>query len=297
MRSILASPTQDALLLAVADQAFDYTPPSDRRPYFFNLLRPASFLRGISLPAGVQSVTAGNIQATSTLVVLWILSALLVGLVIFAPLARAGLPIQGRHGFRDAAAYFALIGVGFMLVQIPLVQRFSVYLGHPTYAVSVVLFSMILAAGAGSLFSDLVPIERRRGYLVAIPLAVSALLVVLALSVQALIDATLHLGLLARAATAVAAVAPPAFLMGTCLPFGLRLVRRVSEPALPWMWGINGACSVLAAVSAVGISMTWGIDANLALAAACYAFLTVPGVATWRRGVDASEPHDVEAAA
>ena len=64
-----------------------------------------------------------------------------------------------------------------MLVQIPLVQRFSVYLGHPTYAVSVVLFSMILAAGAGSLCSDLVPIERRAGWLVAIPLAIAALLV------------------------------------------------------------------------------------------------------------------------
>jgi spermidine synthase len=282
MQRIVTSPTRETLERAVADEAFDYSPPTDRRPYFFNLLRPASFLRGLALPAGVQSVTAGNIQATSTLVVLWILSALLVGLVIFAPLARAGLPIQGRHGFRNAAAYFALIGVGFMLVQIPLVQRFSVYLGHPTYAVSVVLFSMILAAGAGSLASDLVPIERRRGWLLALPLAIAVLLVGVALSLQSLIDATIARGLVVRCATAVAVVAIPAFLMGTCLPYGLRLVRRQGEAALPWMWGINGACSVLAAVSAIGLSMTWGIDANLGIAASCYAALAYFGVSLAR---------------
>ena len=99
-----------------------------------------------------------------------------------------------------------------------------------------------------------------------------------------MIDATLAQGLPARCATAVAMVAVPAFLMGTCLPFGLRLVRRLSEPALPWMWGINGACSVLAAVSAIGVSMTWGIDVNLGLAAACYALLAWVGVTLVRAG-------------
>jgi spermidine synthase len=282
MRRILASRSRAQLERAVADQPYDYTPPTDRRPYFFNLLRPGSFLRGLSLPSGIGSVTAGNIQATSTLVVLWILSALLVALVIFGPLLRAGLPRLERRSFANALLYFALIGTGFMLVQIPLVQRFSVYLGHPTYAVSVVLFSMILAAGAGSLVSDRIPVERRAGWLVAIPLAVAALLAGTALALQAVIDATLQQGLLARCATAVAVVAAPAFLMGTCLPFGLRLVRRLSETALPWMWGVNGATSVLAAVSAVGISMSWGIDANLGLAAACYALLPLSGLALAR---------------
>ncbi len=284
LRRIVSSDSRGALELAVQHQPYDYSPPTDRRPYFFNLLRPAAFLRGISLPAGIGSVTMGNIQATSTLVVLWILSALLVALVICAPLLRAGLPAIDRGSLRNASLYFALIGVGFMLVQIPLVQRFSVYLGHPTYAVSVVLFSMIVAAGAGSLCSDLVPIERRTGWLVAIPLGVAALLAAVAVSLQTLIDATLPQGLAARCATAIAVVAAPAFLMGTCLPFGLRLVRRLSEPALPWMWGINGACSVLAAVSAIGVSMTWGIDVNLGLAAACYASLAWVGVTLARSG-------------
>ena len=212
------------------------------------------------------------------------LSALLVAGAIFAPLLRMGLPDLDRRSFRNAALYFALIGTGFMLVQIPLVQRFSVYLGHPTYAVSVVLFSMILAAGAGSLVSDLVPVERRRTALVAIPLAVAALLAGVGLSLQSLIDATIAQGFVPRCAIAVAVVAVPALLMGTCLPFGLRLVRRQSESALPWMWGINGACSVLAAVSAIGVSMTWGIDVNLAVAGACYASLAVVGTAVARAG-------------
>jgi spermidine synthase len=284
MRAIVASRSPEELARAVAGQRYDYSPPTDRRPYFFNLLRPSAFLEGFRLPEGLGSVTAGNLQATSTLMVLWLLSAAGVALVIFAPLLRAGLPALDRAGFAHAALYFALIGAGFMWVQIPLVQRFSVYLGHPTYAVAVVLFSMILAAGAGSLASDRLQIERRRGWLAGVPLAIAALLGAATLALQPVIDATLHLELAARCAIAVAMTAAPAFWMGTCLPFGLRLVRRLSEPALPWMWGINGACGVLAAVSAVAISMSWSIDANLALAGVCYALLAVPGTALARRG-------------
>ncbi len=267
-----------ALRVYLGGAAYDYSPPSDQRPYFFNILRPGDLFAASSTDQGIGVVAAGNLSATRSLVLLWGISAGLVALVILAPLLRSGLPSMDRASFTHAVAYFALIGTGYMLVQIPLMQRFSVYLGHPTYAVAVILFSMILATGAGSLLSDRIPIEIRSGWLLAIPLGIAGLLLLGTLAIQTLMDATLRLGLVPRCAIAAGFVALTALPLGTCFPVGLRLVARHSEGALPWMWGVNGACGVLASVSAVGVSMWSGIHTNLYAAAGAYALLAVPGL-------------------
>ena len=79
---------------------------------------------------------------------------MLVAVIIGWPLVQSGRPAIPAPVFRASLAYFALIGFGFMFVQIPFLQRFSVFLGHPTYAFSIVLFFMILSAGLGSLVSE-----------------------------------------------------------------------------------------------------------------------------------------------
>jgi hypothetical protein len=166
-----------------------------------------------------------------------------------------------------------------MFVQIPLIQRFSIYLGHPTYTVAIILFSMILATGIGSYLSDLIDVEGRVAWLVAIPL-----------SIQPIIDSTIQRGLLERSGIVIALVSLVALPLGTCFPLGLRLVRRVSEDALPWMWGVNGACGVLASVSAVAVSMWSGINTSLLLATLLYTALVLPALALWRRGARAQSP-------
>ena len=107
----------------------------------------------------------------------------------------------------------------------------------------------------------------------AIPLAIAAGIVLMVLVMGPVMARTIHLGLAARSATAVALIAPVATLLGFCFPIGLRLVGRVSDHATAWMWGINGAFGVLASIVAVGVSMWLGISANLALAAVLYASL------------------------
>ncbi len=273
---------------SVAHATYDYSPPTDQRPYFFNILKPSSLLRGELELSNVGVIAQGNVLATATLALLWLLSALLVIVAIAGPLVRAGMPTMERVAFAHGLAYFALIGTGFMLVQVPLIQRFSVYLGHPVYAVAVILFAMILASGVGSLLSDAIRVEAQRRWLVCIPLGIAGLLVLVTSIIQPLIDTTIHLGIVGRCAVAVALVASVALPLGTCFPIGLRLVRRLSTDAMPWMWGINGACGVLASVSAVGISMVLGIDAGLLAAAVAYALLAVPALALWRRGRAAS---------
>ena len=131
---------------------FDLSPPTDERPYFFNMLKPRALVRPLP-PELAGYVVNGNVRAARTLLVLLAVSTVLVAVVILGPLARAGLPHMDGRSFGHGLAYFSAIGAGFMLIQIPLMQRFSVYLGHPTYAVAVILFSMILATGVGSYLS------------------------------------------------------------------------------------------------------------------------------------------------
>jgi hypothetical protein len=279
IHAIASSRTRAQLEDATADPNYDYSPPTDDRPYFFNILKPGSFHRAAQIEGfGVAGVVVGNSRATSTLVALFGIASVLVAVIILAPLALAGRPALPPVTFFWSIAYFSLIGFGFMLVQVPLLQRFAVYLGHPTYTFSVILFSMILFAGLGSLVSDRLRIERSRWH-AGIPIGVAASLTALTVALQPVFDATLSLELSERVIVTIGLTAPSSFLAGFCFPFGMRMVSRVSEDATAWMWGINGACSVLASILAVGISLWAGIHTSLFLAAALY--LTLAGVA-WR---------------
>jgi len=279
LRDIAGSRSWAELDAATADPRYDYTPPTDDRPYFFNILKPGSFHRVDEIGGfGVGGVLVGNSRATTTLVALFGIAICLVAGIIVTPLLRAGPPRMGGAAFAWSALYFALIGLGFMLVQVPFLQRFSVYLGHPTYTFSVVLFSMILFAGLGSLLSDRLSIDGRTWH-VGIPIGIAASLAGLVVALQSVFDATLPLGLPVRCLVAAGLMAPTSLLAGFCFPFGMRLVDRVARDATAWMWGINGACSVLASILAVGISLWAGIHVSLLLAATLY--LALAGVA-WR---------------
>jgi hypothetical protein len=276
---IAAARSHEELEALLAPLAFDYAPPHDERPYFFNIVRPGRLLRDDGLSEDLGVVAKGNLLATRTLVALWAISLVLVATVILGPLARAGLPRMRRGAFASAVFYFSLIGGGYMLVQVPLMQRFSIYLGHPTYTAAVTLFSMILATGLGSLLSDRVAIERASRARIAIPLGIAALLALGTVSLQPLIEQTIAWNLAARCAVVAAFVGTLALPLGLCFPLGLRLVRLHSDDAMPWMWGVNGACGVLASVSAVAISMWSGIDTSLQLATLAYGLLALPAVA------------------
>jgi hypothetical protein len=272
----------------VAPEPFDYMPPTDERPYFFNMVKPSSpFGAGDLMAQG--GILAGNLTATVSLGALFFVVLFLVALVIIGPLVRSGFPRMPRSSFALSVGYFAAIGGGFMLIQIGFMQRFSVYLGHPTYAVAIILFSMILATGIGSLISDRIPLEQKRGAVIAIPLITAALVGVVALILQQVIVGTIEQSLGARAAITIAVVAPVSIMLGMFFPMGMRLVGRLSQDAMPWMWGINGACGVLSSVIAVAISMWSGIHTNFYLALLTYALIAIPAVALWKAGKGAGE--------
>ena len=177
-----------------------------------------------------------------------------------------------RNDLENIPAFWV---AGFLFVQVPFMQRFSVYLGHPSHAVVVILFSMILTAGIGSLFSERIGIEQSKRFPLLQPLSIAVLLVLWTLAIQPLIENTIQLGLFTRIVLVIAAVTPPSFLMGMCFPMGMRLVEQLSPDALPWMWATNGAASVLGGVLAMGVSIWTGIDTGLLIGAGCYAFLAL----------------------
>jgi hypothetical protein len=282
---IARSASAAELAAATADPRFDYEPPTDERPFFFNMLKPRSFWEIYSLPRG--GVMWGNIRATFTLVLLFIIAAVMVLAIVVWPLVVAGRPPMGGSAFAASLLYFACIGLGFILLQIALLQRFSIFLGHPTYTFSVTLFAMILFAGAGSFVSDVLPATAAARLERWLPLIAAAAIAALTAVLQPITDSTIHLGLGPRIAIVVALIAPVSMLLGFFFPTGLRLVARLAPSATAWMWGVNGACGVLGSITAVGVSIWLGIQSNLIAAALLYALLLLP-VAALRRAHESS---------
>ena len=205
------------------------TPPTDERPFFFNqlpLYNPLQTLR-LALAIGTTHVTSGNLLATVTLMGLFSLSAVLVGATIILPI-RPAYAAANRRLVVTGTAYFLLIGVGFMSIEIGLLQRLSVFLGHPIYALSIVLFSMILATGLGSLLSDRVPLETRRRFMLWAVL-LGGYLGLLPLWLPALTGRFASATLLVRAILCVMVIAPAGVLMGYGFPTGMRLVSAIDQ--------------------------------------------------------------------
>jgi hypothetical protein len=173
--------------------------------------------------------------------------------------------------------YFGLIGIGFMMVEIGLLQRISVFLGHPVYALSVVLFSLILSTGIGSLVSERVPLDSG-ARLVGWSILTSLYLLLLPWWLPDILLRLESAGLLLRAGLAVLVLSPAGFLMGFGFPTGMRLVSAIDKKPTPWFWGINGAAGVLAASVAVLTSIEFGIDTTLRIGAICYLLLPGPAL-------------------
>jgi hypothetical protein len=165
-------------------------------------------------------------------------------------------------------AFFGAIGLGFLLLEIALIQRFVLFLGFPTYALSVVLFSLLLFTGLGSLASGRLA-DPRRGLVVALAGA-CVLMAAAAFGLQPLLRALIEWPFAARVAVTVALLAPAGALLGMAMPIGLTRLAGLHPGAVPWAWAVNGVASVLASVVAVAVAITWGFAAVTLLALACY---------------------------
>jgi hypothetical protein len=279
LRAIVTADSREQLDRRTRNFALDLTPPTDERPFFFNQLPLFDPLRTIQLAvvADNAGVVSGNLAATATLLILFAVSVALVLAAIVIPL-RPAIRDVGRTLAFGGTAYFLLIGLGFMSVEIGLLQRISVFLGHPTYALSIVLFSLILTTGIGSLVSDRWPLDSPVK-LIAWPALTGGYLLALPYWLPGVLRALEGEELLARAAVCVLTIAPAGLSMGYGFPTGMRLISAVNRAPTPWFWGINGGAGVLAATLAVACSIAFGISTTLIIGGLCY-LLLIPAALT-----------------
>lgn len=172
------------------------------------------------------------------------------------------------------SVYFSLIGMGFMLAEIALLERFSVYLGHPIYSLGVCLSGLILSSGLGSLTSDRLQLDTF-GKLVGWGGVVVVYLVGLERVLPTVLESTTDQERLLRIGISMMAIMPLGFLLGFAFPTGMRLVEAIDRQPTPWFWGINGATGVLASVLGLMFSISLGINVTMLLSAGCY-FLLIP---------------------
>jgi spermidine synthase len=251
----------------VAAYPLDISPATDDRPFFFNLVRLNDLLDVTLTTSGIYraSMEAFLILA-AVLGVTTGMGALFVLIPLWLGARRRGLPRPSG----GLLVYFGLLGVAFMLVEIPTIQRLTIYLGRPAYSLAVVLFSLLIFSGLGSLW-----VGRRSGksfhpYLRRLFPRLALLVALHAVAGAWLLQATISWPLPARLATTVALLAPLAFLMGMPFPLGVRWAGTRRPGVVPWLWGINGVMSVLGSALSIFLAIHVGLRLALWAAAGLY---------------------------
>lgn len=262
----------------ISDKEFyDISPSTDMRPFFFNQARLSKPLDvsiiALDINQKTTGVQMGQAKATFNLYLIILFSLIMVALVIVIPLLKT---VENKNStyIKAGTVYFMLIGLGFMFVEISLLQALGIFLGHPIYGLSVVLFSLIIFAGIGSLTSEKLPLDNNVKQ-IAWSLITCVYAIVLALSLQDIFYSYTDIMMMKRILISVAIVAPAGFLMGFAFPTGLRLTEQFDTRSTAWFWGINGACGVLGSSLAMAFNIAFGIDKTLMLGGACYALLSL----------------------
>jgi hypothetical protein len=254
---------------------YNVAPVNDNAPFFFFTMKIDQILHSESLQQGIDwKVNLG--VAVLAMVLMISLVAVLAFLVI---------PLAVRGGRRQEPVvrllYFVAVGLGYILVEIAFIQRFVLFLGHPTYALTVVVFLLLLSSGAGSLASRKWLAETRRTRLPLLLIAAGLLLYVFIL--PGLLNALMGLPFAAKLLVSAILLTPLGFAMGMPFPTGLRALASVPAPEFPpaqkdeasqnaveWAWAMNAASSVLGSVLAMVIAIQFGLNVTLACGAAAY---------------------------
>ena len=249
---------------------YEVSPVTDNAPFFFFTLKMRQLLRADTLQQGIDWKVNLGVAVLGTVLIISLLAVLAFLVIPLAVRARAKQqqPLQ--------LFYFIAVGLGYILVEIAFIQRFVLFLGHPTYALTVVVFLMLLSSGAGSLTSRKWQAETRRTWL-PIVLIVSALLVYVFL-LPGLLNALVGLPFAAKLIVSGLLLVPLGFAMGMPFPTGLRAFssnpslpgQMANENAVEWAWAMNAASSVLGSVLAMVIAIQFGLNATLACGAVAY---------------------------
>jgi Predicted spermidine synthase with an N-terminal membrane domain len=256
--------------------AYNVSPVDDNAPFFFFTLKPDQILGQQGLRRGIDWKV--NLGVLVLLLVL-VISAVAVLLFLILPLLLTG---RKQRQSLLPLAYFIAVGLGYILVEIAFIQRFVLFLGHPTYALTVVIFLLMLSSGAGSLFSRRWLPRADMGW---IPLLfVLGVLLAYVFFLPGRLAALVGMAIEYRLLVSAMLLVPLGFVMGMPFPTGLRALASSSGMSsgnsVEWAWAMNAAASVLGSVLAMVIAIQFGLTVTLACGAGAYllALLVMPAL-------------------
>jgi spermidine synthase len=274
----LASAPDRELIYRQSD--FDVRPPTDDQPFFFNFFKWRQAPQVLRELGKIWQPFGG--AGYFILVVLLALAVLAAALLIVLPVALPHFVRRRQDGLgpsapsrsstprrvyfsslRSVLFYFGLLGFGFLLVEIPLIQQFILFLDQPTYAFVAVLFAVLLFSGLGSLTAKRWHPALALGFLIVLVVACPPFL-------RLLFSQTLAWPLVARLGLTLPALAPLCLMMGVPFSRGLTLLESAAA-LVPWAWAINGSASVVAGILAAMLALSIGFSRVLWLGAAAYA--------------------------
>jgi hypothetical protein len=230
--------------------------PTDDSPFFFHMLRPGDLLK----LSAFQGMNQLNLKAVGVLGRLLGIVTLLTAVAIVAPLLLRRRVREAHSG--RLMIYFASIGLAFMMVEIGQLERLIVFLGHPIYGLTVVLFVLLIASSCGSCCS-----YRISNWFWMLPVVLAAFILVSPPVTRSLTAASTPI----RIAVSALLLFPSGFFMGMAFPLGVRKALDIREGApTAWYWGINGAFSVISSVLAVVVAVFWGVTVTLLVGLSAY---------------------------
>ena len=235
-------------------------PVTDDNPYFLSFEKP--------LPGVVEVLLYASVGIVAIFL-----------LVPFAWMKRRREEEVGTKrseiGIATMIPYFAALGMGFILIELALLQKLILLMGNPTMTFALLLFTLLISSGAGSLLSARIAKNNMKN-LVFIIGGIAGLGILYFLFLPPIIYSTIAEPIEAKAAVSIAILAPIGFLMGMPLPTGMRLLKVHRPDYIPWMWAVNGAFSVLGAVLAIALGIMYG--SSLAMILGILIYLVALGI-------------------
>jgi len=247
--------------------SYNVAPVDDDRPFFFYTVQPRDILEFLS---HVQRSADYKInRAVPLLFAVLGISVLAIVVVLAFPPLLLGARLPVEPGERRFLLYFVCIGAGYILIQVALIQKFILFLGHPTYALTVIIFSMLISSGLGSYYSRRL-IAGSSARLHAVLIGVAAAVTALAFVASPISEFGAGWPLPFKALVVVCLIAPAGFLMGIPFPTGLTRLERQFPEAVRWAWALNAAASVLGSVAAICLAIYIGLRATVLVGALLY---------------------------
>jgi spermidine synthase len=250
------------------DYIFDISPVTDNRPFFFYTVQPRDLWKFITTAATDTADYKIN-KAVPLLFGLMAVSLFATALILVLPPLILGTKLPAQRGVRGYLMFFLFIGAGYILIEVALIQKFVLFLGHPTYALTVVIFSLLVSSGVGSALSRRV-LGKDEGRLIKALGCVALLAVVLALAVSSFLSQMVGLPLALKMAITTLMIAPLGFMMGMPFPTALERLEEWHAPSVRWAWSLNAASSVLGSVGALVCSIYLGLIQTLIIGGMFY---------------------------